>query len=316
MAVVPIREVLEAFFWSGVLSVGVFTSLSLTDLIYSMGTLSRFSAFSFHPNLLAFLLAGYFCVMVWKFRTSDRGLKILAGLAGLICLVIIFFASSRGSLVGLIVGCGFMAGMTAFLARRQRRIGHLRLGYLTAALLIGIALFIQYFELVRVSYAYVAQVLDFSSDYRGIRTGLTGRVDNWKATLSVFDDGTWLVGRGIRSSDSMGWRMIDNSYLVILYEMGLLPVLLITWRYLSISRGFFRGYFLAVSETQRHFYLACGQLMVVFLVNNIVARYLFAVGNPYSLLAVFLFAAPTSQIFLEFRPRKAGALAVRAKETP
>jgi hypothetical protein len=36
--------------------------------------------------------------------------------------------------------------------------------------------------------------------------------------------------------------------------------------------------------------------MVTFLVNNIVARYLFGVGNPYSLLAFILFAAPIENV--------------------
>src|ERR1035441_8315407 len=64
MAVVPVSDVLDAFFWSGVISVTVFLPLVFTSLLESIRTLSRFTAFSFHPNLLAFVLGGYFCSMV------------------------------------------------------------------------------------------------------------------------------------------------------------------------------------------------------------------------------------------------------------
>lgn len=316
MAVVPIREVLEAFFWSGILSVGIFIPLSFADLMRALETMARFSAFSFHPNLLAFVLAGYFCVMVWKFMTGEWRVKILAGLVGLVCLVIIFFASSRGSIAGIIVGCSFVKGMAILRARKERRTSLLRLGFLGATLLLAIVIFIQHPEWTKDSYAFVDQVLELSSEYRGIDSGFTGRLDNWKETMRVFADGTWLRGRGARSSDSLT-SLIDNSYLVILYEIGLLPVILITWRFFSILRGFFRGYFRAISQREKHFYLACSLLIVVFLVNNVVDRYLFAVGNPYSLLAFFLFAAPTSQIgvqSLESRPSKTRA--AQAEGTP
>jgi hypothetical protein len=53
------------------------------------------------------------------------------------------------------------------------------------------------------------------------------------------------------------------------------------------------GYLQSTNKVQQRFYLACGLLLVVFLVNDIVARYLFSVGNPYSLVALLFFATPT-----------------------
>src|SRR6266481_100500 len=102
MAVVPIREIVEAFFWSGVLSMAIFIPMSFTALMRSVQTLERFMPFSFHPNLLAFDLAGYACVTVWKIVTGRSQEKILAAVVGAACLVVIFFASSRGAIVGLI----------------------------------------------------------------------------------------------------------------------------------------------------------------------------------------------------------------------
>lgn len=297
MAVVPVREVLEAFFWSGILSVGTFIPLSFAAFTQSIETLARFSAFSFHPNLLGFVLAGYFCAMVWKFMTSKWHTKILAGLVGFSCLVIIFFASSRGAIAGIVAGSLLIAGMAIAGFRKELRKKALQLALLAAAASLILFFFIQNLEWAQNAYAFVDRVLELSNKFRGIDTGLSGRFDQWSAAARVLSDGTWLVGHGFRSSDTLFAvdQWIDNSYLVILYETGLLSAILISWRFFDVSRRFMRGYFHAASEDQRYLYLACSMLMVVFLVNNIVARYLFAIGNPFSLLAFFLFTAPTIQ---------------------
>lgn len=290
MTFVPFQEVLEAYFWSGIVSIGLFTLLAFGSLMQSIQTLERFSPFSFHPNLLAFLLAGYFCVMVWKFMTGGWRMKVLAGVFGTLCLVITFFASSRGSIVGILAGCGLAASMVVARARKGRRIKLLKPSLLVVALMLGIIVSVWNLQWTKDAYEYTDQVLQLTQDYRGLDTGLTGRWDRWKVVMRVFTDGTFLVGRGIRSTDQ---EPIDNSYLVILYEIGLVPLVLITWRFFSISGRYFRNYFRSANQAERDFYLACCLLMAVFLVNNIVARFLLSVGNPYSLAALLLFATPT-----------------------
>jgi hypothetical protein len=290
MTVVPVQEVLEAFFWSGIVSIGLFTLIAFGSLMQSIQTHERFSAFSFHPNLLAFLLAGYFCVMVWKFITSSWRMRILAGMFGFLSLVITFFASSRGSIVGILIGCGLVAGMAAARARRERRIKLLRPGLLAVMLLFVVVIVVQSLQWTKDFYEYTDQVLQLSQDDRGLDTGFTGRWDRWKVIMGVFTDGTFIVGRGIRTTDQ---APIDNSYLVILYEIGLVPLALITWRFFSILGRYFRSYFRSANQTERNFHLTCCLLLTVLLVNNIVDRYLFSVGNPYSLMALLLFAAPT-----------------------
>src|SRR6266581_34714 len=298
MALVPIREVFEAFFWSGIVSIGLFTLLAFTSLVQSIQTLERFSPFSFHRNLLAFLLAGYFCVMVWKFITGDWRMKILTGLFGSLCLVITLFTSSRGSIVGILAGCLFVVGTAIVGARREARKKVLRFGLFAAAVFSALFLHTKNLEWTQNTYAFVDQVLQLSQADRGIDSGFTGRLDKWKATMNVMSDGSWLVGKGFRSSDSMQDNLIDNSYLVLAYELGLVPLILITWRFLKILQRFVKSYFRPIKREQIRFYLACSLLMVAFLVNNIVARYLFGVGNPYSLLAFLLFATPTSRFEL------------------
>jgi hypothetical protein len=295
MAVVPISEVLEAFFWSGIVSLGIFIPLSFAGLFQSMSTLERFSAFSFHPNLLAFVLAGYFCAMVWKFMTGDWRMKILTGLFASLSLVVIFLASSRGSIVGIIVGSLVIAVLAVVRARKERRIGFLRLSILASGILLGVVILAQHVQWTTDAYDYVDRVLQLSQDYRGLDTGFTGRWDKWMAVLRTFANGTFLLGRGIRSSDFTE-KLIDNGYLVILYELGLIQLVLITWRFYGILRRFLKGYFGATNKAQRHFYVCWILVLTVFLTNNIVARFLFAIGNPYSLLTFLLFASPSSQL--------------------
>jgi hypothetical protein len=296
LVVVPIREVLEAYFWSGIVSVIIFIAVGFAGLLQSIETLERFTPFSFHPNLLGFLLAGYFCVMVWKFITGGWRMKVLSGLVGLACLVIIFLAASRGSLVGIFAGLFFVAAMEIVRAKKEQRRRILRFSLLTAAPVLGLFLYVYNLERTQAALSYVDVVLQLSDDYRGYSSGLSGRLDRWKEAASVFTDGTFLIGRGIRYTDLSEATIIDNSYLVILYEVGLVPLILIMWRFLSIARRFVWNYFHSRTESQRHFYLACSLLMVTLLVTNIVDRYLFGVGNPYSLVAFMMFAAPTSEV--------------------
>jgi len=180
----------------------------------------------------------------------------------------------------------------------------------------GLFLYIQNLEWTRNTYAFADQVLQLSQEYRGIDSGFSGRFDKWRATANVLSDGSWIFGKGIRSSDSMQDNLIDNSYLVILYEVGLIPLLLITWRFLYVSRRFLSGYFQSTDKEQRYVCLVCGMLMAVFLVNNIVARFLFSVGNPYSLAALLLFATPTRLLPSSFNaPRRAQGNTIHALRT-
>ena len=294
-SVVAIREVLEAFFWSGIVSLGLFLPLSFATLMQSIQTLDRFGYVNLQTNLLAFLLTGYLCVAVWKFFTSGWRMKILTGAVSLSCGVMIFFTSSRGALAGGFIGCCFGAGMAFMRADRERRTWLARRIALTAAALVVALLLFDKFTPARDAYDFVDQALAISSPYRGVDSGFTGRFDTWRRTVGLLSGGNWLLGMGMRSSDSI-YPMIDNSYLVILYDLGLLPLVLILWRFLSILWKYSKSCLCATDESQRKFRLVCCLLIIMLLAINIVERFLFGVGNPYSLLALLLFAAPTSAI--------------------
>jgi hypothetical protein len=301
MTIVPIREVLEAFFWSGIVCMVLLVPLSFSTLMGSMQTLDRFSFVNLKTNLLAFLLIGYLWVMVWKFRTGEWRMRVLTGAVSMVCMVMVFFASSRAALVGSFAGCCFGIGMALMKAGKDRRKQLARRIILTIAVLL-VSLF-----LVRSSSwfynvsEFVDQVLAITEPSRGIGSGFTGRLGVWSTTVSTLSDGSWLTGKGLRSSDSL-YPMIDNSYLVILYDLGVFPLILITWRFLSILWRAAKAYFRAGDKPQQQFCLACGLLMVVLLVTNVSERYLFAVGNPYSLLAFLFFATPSSVLRLALEP--------------
>jgi len=203
MAVVPIPEVLEAYFWSGMLCMGIFIPLAFGGFLQSVTTFERFSPFSFHPNLLGFLLAGYFCVMAWKLMTGGWQLRILAGLVSSICLVVIFFASSRSAIVAIVAGCAFIIVMEFSRAQSQQRRKFVRIGFLVLAVLLsGIVLLIQNSERAYNVFNFFDQVLQLTNkEYRGVGTGFSGRLDRWQQVLRVFSVGKFLIGRGIRYVD-------------------------------------------------------------------------------------------------------------------
>jgi hypothetical protein len=294
MAVVPIREVLEAFFWSGLLSLGIFIPLTFVTLLQSVATLERFSPFGFHPNLLAFVLAGYFCAMIWKIVTGRRRVKVLAAIVGLADLVFIFFASSRGAIVGLIAGCTIAGGLATLRTDKERKKKFLRWCAMAGALLLGLILLVRSSELFNNTVTFVDEVLELTDSYRGVGTGFSGRFERWNQVMSMFGDGTFLLGKGLRYSDSSDATAVDNSYIALLYEVGIIPFILITWRFSSILRRFVKAFFDAVNPESRSLYLAFTLQLIVLLMINIVDRYLFGVGNPYSLFAFLVFATPSS----------------------
>lgn len=290
-SLVPIQEVLEAFFWSAVVSVSVFLALGFASLAESVQNASRLWIFNFHPNLLAFVLAGYSCVAVWKFMTGNWTHKLISALVGVLCLVVIFFASSRGSIVAIVVGCGVAFVLYIYKLPRKQKARALKRFAVSTVVLLSVSMSISQLESVSTALDFTDKILQVTHPQRGIDSGFTGRFDKWELTLNALSDGSWMIGHGIRSSDDQE-QLIDNSYLVMIYEIGIVPLVLVCWRYGKVLDYLLRGYF----KHSNTLHLSCALLIVVFLTNNIVARYLLSVGNPFSLLALLLFVIPTRLI--------------------
>jgi hypothetical protein len=306
MALVPIREVLESFFWSAIVCLAILLPASYAALADSVVSLIRFAPYNFHPNLIAWIMSGFFCAMVWKVMTGTWKMKILAGFGGLICLVNILFASSRGALIGIISGCLVVTGMSVVRARREGRKTFLWIGLVAAVLIVAGILYFQKDGQLEDAYVLMDQMLSLSTPDRGIDSGFTGRWDKWASVIHALGDGTFLLGHGVRASDMME-TMIDNSYLVLLYDLGLIPLILIVYRFLMVLYESFKGYFGAVADDEKQFRLVSTLLIVVVLVINFAERSLFAVGNPFSLLTFCILAAPNWQVRnLGFRSSRVG----------
>jgi hypothetical protein len=196
---------------------------------------------------------------------------------------VIFFASSRGSLVALLGGG--LIGASVWAARS----GKTALIAMAASLILS-ALMLDTF--IRSKSEYVAtadEVLQVSGDERGIGSGMSGRLSDWGKAENRLAHGAWFYGHGMRSTEELPFP-VDNGYLTVLYDLGVVPLLVIIGRFIQVTLVFLKRYW--VCRQARDLIFAC--FLIVFLVNNIVARYLFAIGNPFSLAALLFFVAPLS----------------------
>ena len=89
--------------------------------------LERLDTFNFHPNGLALQLAAYLCVMVWKFSTGGWLSKAICSILGIVSVIVVFLASSRGAIVAILAGCGFLISIVFCKAVKRDRRRTLRL---------------------------------------------------------------------------------------------------------------------------------------------------------------------------------------------
>jgi hypothetical protein len=278
---VPLHDVLQGIFWSGVTFAAAVLIFAWELLLNAISTLTRFMPFGFHPNTIAFILATYFAVALWQIVVGPLYKKILGGFTAIVCLVVIFLASSRGSLLAALISTIVVSLMICIYEKRYRMLLMVPL-----VLSLAIAVFVQS-SLFKDAYDLADQVLQFSGGSRGIGSGMTGRFSEWRITWALLLRGSWVYGNGVRASDGLTYP-VDNGLLVLLYDMGIVPVLLIIGRFAFILWQSYHRYVTLGSDMD----LVLFFLLLSFLLNNITARFLFGVGNPSSLFAVMLLASP------------------------
>lgn len=253
--------------------------------------LVRFEPLEMHPNLSGLVYGGGALLFLQSFLTANsRRKKVFSLAVVVICLGVVLAASARASLLALGV-----TGAVAILLLAGRGSSRARMTLaVSAVVVLGVGL------LKADAIAnYLTIILDLDSSTRGINSGATGRTDIWRKGIElVFSDPLLLfTGRGVRAA--IGFP-VESSYINLVLENGLVFGFLIvstfvvtTWRALSqsIQVGL-------VNPT-----LFMGGLMLLFmLTQSIFNRYLLAVGNPFSLLILFLLlrlnlraiAAPTN----------------------
>jgi O-antigen ligase len=123
---------------------------------------------------------------------------------------------------------------------------------------------------------------------------LTGREERWIAALAELRGWQLVTGFGFRTSGTDFGFPLDNGYLTLIYETGIVATI-------TVLIGYCRAFFLCARRfmqprLENADAVAIGGLMflAVFLTNNLVARYLFGIGNPVSLLALFLLVMRSS----------------------
>lgn len=289
LGAITYHRLLRAFSKAGAVAILLFAVVNWHIVVHAAASGARLLPPHAQPNAIGFIFAGFAMALLW--RSVDRGthwiFRVGYSCVAAVAIALIFFAQSRASLLAVGCGAAFSIGVMGIRVIRRRKLATRGLLVIVMLVIIGIPSLL----IVRPSYvnrvvAYTVKVLHLESHYRGIGTGLSGRIPRWETTVAtVQSEGLWIFGAGYRtSSEELGFS-VDNGYLTILYEaglVGLLAVLLqLFWLFRSSASYYLRGY-AGVDAVM----LTVFALLTTFIVNNGFDRYLFGIGNPFSLLGL------------------------------
>jgi O-antigen ligase len=264
---------------------------------------SRFSGGTrAHPNLLGFVMAGYFPVIAWRAMEENAGWKKWALIVlSLATFVILFLTGSRGSLAAVLFAGGALLVRAVGSGWLKRvRLRHLHM----MVFLILIPLAVMYlFENNRVGRIgdYLNDFLSLSTSQRGLKSGLSGRTSIWQIAFRILGArDRWLFGFGYRAGDRMVGT-IDNGYVQLLFESGLIAGGMIFGSMLRVFVVLWKASSARINNAWTRYYMMLWCLMIVYFLNNISTRYLFSFGSPFSLCILFLMATSPRELAGEGR---------------
>jgi hypothetical protein len=295
----PMRDVLHAFASAGQISIGILLVFGFDELVRP----GRLAAFELTPNLISFLAAGFgFAQLAAPRRNVFQKALVIATIG--ICAWFVYAATSRGTVVAVVVSV-ILACFLRFY-KRGFTTKRMLVGSITGTSLLLASLIVPLGPV----YDFIDEHLELSSPYRGLDTGLTGRIAVWRSVLEVLKDGSWLSGNGLRSTDQIAYDIntVDNGYLVLLYEAGVVPAIGICLLYLTHTSRVIRNYLRSRDTEDSRGLMALVLVTIAFFTNNLTARYLFGMGNPYSLMMLVFLAAP------RLSPTESGAGTQEAQE--
>lgn len=207
--------------------------LAIVTSAVSFGLLSRSTPFGIHPNWwgelgFAFILTS----LALRKRTTSVLFIVTA-------FVLLFLVQSRGALLASVAGITCYGFLNAQISLSLRRILPV-ISFAGAGLL---------FSLFVLNDAYQSlksflnnRVLLLNDPYRGLDTGLTGRLEGWDYALEVFA-GNPIFGNGM---DTLG--EVHNGFLQVAAEGGLALLLpLILWMVVAAIRAWRRQDYLTLS---------------------------------------------------------------------
>jgi O-antigen ligase len=236
--------------------------------------------FKANPNLLGHM-AGCFAVLTfWQAFAEKWKLRAIFLAAMALLLVICLAASSRGGCFAAVAAIGVV-----FAYRAVRSANQSVLPRLVAVTLVVTAALVIFFPGVL---GTLSHLLDLDSRYRGVNSEFSGRFERWNAVLAQF--GTehipYIWGTGLRAA----WLsylidVIDNGYIVLAAEVGVIGLLCWLGRVLAVALAALRRTAKPAPPVSAYLMMS---LVIFFLAESMVARYLLAIGNSGSVLFLLL----------------------------
>jgi O-antigen ligase len=250
-----------------------------------------------HPNLLSFILAGYLPVIVWRaMEEEERWRKRALILLSMITFVLMFMTGSRGSLAAV------LAGGIALLARAvgSGRLHRFRMNRFHVVVFLIMIPFVVMFLLQhnRIGHFedFLYDFLKLNSSQRGLKSGFSGRTGIWQIAFRILrTHNRWLFGFGYRAGDRLVGT-IDNGYVQLLFESGLIAGLMIFGSMLRVFYLLWGASRLRENNAWTRYYIMLWCMMIVYFFNNISTRYLFSFGSPFSLCILCLMAGSRQEL--------------------
>jgi O-antigen ligase len=245
-----------------------------------------------HPNLLSFILAGFFPVIVWRaMEEKERWRKRALILLSMITFLLMFMTGSRGSLAAVLAaGIALLARTVSsgWLHRFRMNRFHVFVFLIMIPLVV---MFLHQHNRIGHFADFLTDFLKLNSSQRGIKSGLSGRTNIWQIAFHILrTHNRWLFGFGYRAGDRLVGT-IDNGYVQLLFESGLIAGLMIFGSMLRVFYLLWGASRLRENNAWTRYYMMLWCMMIVYFFNNVSTRYLFSFGSPFSLCILFLMAA-------------------------
>jgi O-antigen ligase len=293
---IGVPNVVRAYSQAGIVTVCV-VLLSGRHTLFA-GASGRFNGGTrAHPNLVGFILAGYFPLIVWRAMEEKVRWKkrVLIGLS-IATFGLIFITGSRGSLSAVLAATGalLLRGMSSGWLQKLR-IRHLHIILILLAIPLMLFFLLQHNRIGRAG-DFISDFLALTSSQRGLKSGLSGRTNIWEIAFRLLrTHNRWLFGFGYRAGDRMVGT-IDNGYIQLLFESGLIAGLMIFGSMLRVFYLLWQASRPRENNAWTRYYMVLWCLMIVYFLNNISARYLFSFGSPFSLCVLCLMAASRQEL--------------------
>ncbi|MGI4815685.1 MAG: O-antigen ligase family protein [Janthinobacterium lividum] len=278
---ISLEWILSQYVLAGVVTIFLFAVASHTQLLAALarssdsrGVAYRYAPLGMHPNLVGHVFGAYCVALFWAAMDAKKRVKqIVLGLTSAIALVMCAAASSRGGLFAAVAG--ILGSTFIYYSRSSKqllRYAAICVFFIAAALLLSGS-----------ARTAVSDLLQLDSKFRGLNSGLTGRTANWGILVTKISESAsvFFVGGGFRSAglEQLGFD-VDNSYLTIILELGIPAFILIMLRCIVIG---LRMTSLIRREGGKVNAAMMG-ILIYFLLESVVARYMVAIGNPASMI--------------------------------